>query len=142
MAYDLRNSVSDVSNNDSEVRIQSLSDFIDKYVVAFLATTWSRWSLLLLLLLLIWILSWLLVWIIRIKLLLWFLFRYYICTILKIILIIGKQVVLFRVNQCLHKVSALVSFGLQNCGNDFHDVWNDSREPHKDSVNDTLCQTL
>ena len=123
----LRNRVSDIPHNNSEVSINSHSDLLYKHIGTFLGLVVllenSCLSCSSIVRVLAWLsrLSWLcwVVWIVAIIL------RHNICSVLQVVDVIGEQVVLLSIDDCLYQISSFVSLSNQTVCDYFHDFWYD-----------------
>lgn len=117
-ANGLRDGVSHTPEHDSEVGINSHPDLVHKQIVA---------SLLLHHIILLGVVAGRVV--LRGLVLLRFGLRHNVRSILEVVRIIGEEVVLLCINDCLYHIPAFVPLGLQNLSDDVHYFWDHAGEP-------------
>lgn len=131
MSNGLWDGVSDVSETEFEVSVDSGSDFPNIDVIASLlaATVLVLLEVILVRVLLVLMLLNLLVFVWN-----------DISSRFLIVSVVGEEVVQFRVNDSFNDTSGMIPFFLQNCNNDFHNHWNHGWEPVEYFVDDLGCQ--
>lgn len=123
----LGNRVSHIAHRDAVVRVNSLSDFIYKSVGSLLLLRLLHGSRPVL---------------VGVRSLICsfshdrlFFLSNDLRSVLQVIHIIGKEIVLLRVNNSLNDFPCLITLGLKHTCNNFHDVRDDRGEPHEDLLN-------
>lgn len=134
------NRVLNISQNNIEICVDSLSHFGHKHISTSLL--WYLWLLLLLLVLTKLILActswaswpaWL-----STSIFSW----NNISPVILIVLIISEEIILLRINDSLYNFSCMISLLAQALNNDIHDLGDHSREPLKDLIDNAVCNLL
>lgn len=120
MSNSLRNWVFNISQNNTEILIDSDSQFIYKCITSSFLLILIRVSILWILLLIIFP-------------------RYYFLPIIFVIDIICKQIILFWIYYCLNYFPRMVSFFCQYFYYNIHYFWNHCRKPLKYFIDNIMC---
>ena len=127
--------VPDVPDGDSEVGVNSGSDFLDESVGTFLVLGLLHGSGSLSVGILTLVGCW---WRFRHG----FFLSHNLCSVLQVVDVVSEQIVLLRVDDRFHNFSGLVPLRLKYSSDNFHNIRNDSGETHEDLFNDSSGEIL